>query len=78
MQLKLGIVLTLLIAVVIFTLQNTELVTIQFLLWNFSLSRALMIFLVFAVGIVIGALLGSHHQKRKPEAEKNKPAPRSE
>lgn len=47
-----GIVLLLL--TVVFTLQNTEIVTINFLFWKLAISRALMIFLVLIIGILIG------------------------
>lgn len=51
--------LVLMIAVVIFTLQNTEIVSIRFLIWQVSLSRALMLFVLLGVGIIIGWLAGS-------------------
>ncbi len=46
--------ITLLILVVIFTLQNTAMVNIRFMTWQFSLSRALLFFMLLAVGIIIG------------------------
>ena len=52
-----GIVILSVLAV--FILQNTEIVTIQFLFWHFGISRALMIFLVFALGILLGWFLRS-------------------
>ncbi len=52
-----GIVL--LIFVVIFTLQNSAAISIKFLLWQFSISRVLMIFILLAVGFVLGAILGT-------------------
>ncbi|OIP50774.1 MAG: hypothetical protein COX17_10935 [Deltaproteobacteria bacterium CG23_combo_of_CG06-09_8_20_14_all_60_8] len=58
MRVKIATGMALLLLVVIFTLQNTELIVIQFLFWHFSLSRALMLFLVLAVGILIGFMAG--------------------
>lgn len=52
---SLGIALLLLIA--IFTVQNAAVVTVRFLFWDFSLSRALMIFFVFAAGVAVGMVL---------------------
>ena len=56
-RLILGLALTAL--VVIFTLQNTEVVSINFLFWHFSMSRVLMIFMLLVAGILIGWLLHS-------------------
>lgn len=63
MSLKLYTGLSLLILVVIFTIQNVEIVQINFLIWNFSISRALMIFLVFSIGILIGWFTAKHYSK---------------
>ena len=57
MEKKLGLVMALLLGVVVFTLQNTEMTSIHFLFWQFSLSRALMLFLVFGIGVLLGFLL---------------------
>ncbi len=57
MKTKLSLIIALLLTVIIFTLQNTETVSIQFLFWQFSLSRALMLFLMLAIGIVLGFFL---------------------
>lgn len=59
MRLKMILGMALLLLVVIFTLQNTEVIAIRFLFWDLSLSRALMLFLVLAVGILIGFLAGA-------------------
>jgi len=48
----LGVALLLLI--VVFTVQNATVVTVRFLFWDLSLSRALMIFFVFAAGVLVG------------------------
>ncbi|NKE69272.1 lipopolysaccharide assembly protein LapA domain-containing protein [Candidatus Manganitrophus noduliformans] len=58
-QIKVFIGITLLFLVILFVLQNVEPVTLQFLLWSFSLSRALMFFIIFALGIIVGWALGS-------------------
>jgi len=56
--------LGLLILVVLFTLQNTETVPISFLFWEFHISRALMIFMVFVVGVLVGLFSSSHYLRR--------------
>jgi len=60
MKTKLGLAMALLLGVVIFTLQNTEMISIRFLFWQFSLSRALMLFLVLGIGVLLGFLLGTY------------------
>ena len=60
MSLKLYTGLSLLILVVIFTLQNVEVVQINFLVWEFSMSRSLMIFMVLSIGVLIGWFMGKH------------------
>lgn len=49
-------ILTLLILVVIFTLQNAESVQIQFLFWSMDLSLAILIFILFFLGVIVGVL----------------------
>ena len=63
-NIKLYAGLGLLILVVLFTLQNTETVPISFLFWEFRISRALMIFLVFVIGVLAGIFSSSHYLKR--------------
>ena len=43
--------------VVIFVLQNTQVVEVQFLLWTVSMSRALMLIGTLAIGLIGGWLL---------------------
>ena len=55
--------LGLLILVVLFTLQNTETVPISFLFWEFHISRALMIIMIFVIGVLVG--ISSNYHKRR-------------
>ncbi|HEY5734365.1 MAG TPA: LapA family protein [Gammaproteobacteria bacterium] len=64
MNIRTYIGLALLLLVVIFIVQNTVVVDIQLLFWKISLSRSLMIFLVLAIGIVIGWMTAGHFQRR--------------
>ena len=43
--------------VVIFVLQNTQVVEVRFLFWTISMSRALIIFGTLAIGFIGGWLL---------------------
>lgn len=65
-HLKLYIGLILFLLVVIFTVQNVVAVEIKFLFWNLSISRALVIFFVLAIGIIIGWVTSAyvHHKRR--------------
>ena len=58
-SLKSIISLLLVIAVMIFAIQNLAAVEIQFLFWSFSVPRALMIVILMGVGFVIGLLVFS-------------------
>jgi putative membrane protein len=57
--------LVLLVLVGVFTLQNTEVVTVRFLLWQVSLSRALLIFIVLAIGVMVGWVLAGVGRRRQ-------------
>lgn len=51
------IVFIILIALVlVFVIQNTQVVEFKFLAWTVSMSRALLLFGTFAIGIVVGWL----------------------
>jgi putative membrane protein len=51
--------LLLIIAVLIFSIQNIAAVEIQFLLWSFSIPRALLIVILLSIGFIIGMLFYS-------------------
>jgi putative membrane protein len=51
--------LLLIIAVLIFSIQNIASVEIQFLLWSFSIPRALLIVILLSIGFIIGMLFYS-------------------
>ena len=63
MKAYIGLALSLL--VVVFIVQNATVVEIQLLFWKFSMSRALMIFFVLAIGVVIGWITAGHFSKRR-------------
>ena len=60
--------LLLVIVVLIFSIQNIAAVEIQFLLWHFSIPRAMLIVILLGVGFVIGMLFHSlvfHRRKAR-------------
>ncbi|GJL54865.1 MAG: hypothetical protein NPIRA02_19970 [Nitrospirales bacterium] len=56
-QAKLMAILTLLGCVVLFVVQNYEIVELRFLVWHLDMSRALLVFFVFGGGVLTGWLL---------------------
>lgn len=65
MRVRLFVALAILVAVVIFTVQNAEVVEVRFLFWTGSLSRALLLFFVFAAGLFGGWLIGEFAHSRR-------------
>lgn len=55
--------------VLIFVVQNTQVVEFRFLLWTISMSRALMLFGTLAIGFIAGWLLTSSKSKKKFQHE---------
>ena len=67
MSIKAYISLGLLFLAVIFILQNSAVVNIQFLFWKVSMPRPLMIFLVLFIGFIIGWFTAGHFHKDKKQ-----------
>lgn len=64
-SIKTIISLLLIIAVLIFSIQNIAAVDIQFLVWSFSIPRALLIVILLGIGFIIGMLFYSIAFRRK-------------
>ncbi len=65
MNLKLILVAVLLLAALIFSIQNAGAVNVRFLVWTFSTSLALVIFGALAAGLIGGwAVTSALHRKR--------------
>lgn len=55
---------------VLFVIQNVAVVEVRFLLWGLPMTLSLLIFLLFAGGIIVGWLLHSYWAyRRKASAE---------
>ena len=65
MRAKIVVTMLLLLGVIVFSVQNAEQLPIQLWFWNVSISKALLIFLLLAVGIVIGLIVGSLPPRKK-------------
>jgi len=60
------------ILVVVFIIQNTEVVEFNYFFWTVSISRALMVLLVFITGIIVGAVLRDVKIRKKEKAKTEK------
>lgn len=69
---KLVFSLVLLGCLVLFTIQNVELLQVHFLLWTLEIRRAFLLFIVLAVGILVGWWLHGHWDARR-SAERDRP-----
>ena len=56
MRWKLIILLVLSLFLVIFAVQNYEVVSIQFLFWSFQTSRTIVLFGAFIIGVLVGLM----------------------
>ncbi len=59
MKTKIVIAIVLTVLLIIFVLQNTEIVIVNFWFWDLSLPRALLLFISFAIGLIIGLIIPS-------------------
>jgi lipopolysaccharide assembly protein A len=72
MRFKLIIGLILAAVVALFILQNVTTMELTFLFWTLSMSRALLMFLILSIGILLGWLLhGSFRKIKTTPSEKN-------
>lgn len=61
--------------VLVFAVQNVANVEVQFLIWSFSMPRAILIGVVFALGVLIGWILyGLNRRKRRPSESPGPPS----
>ena len=73
MPIKTIVFIVLAILIVIFTIQNTQVVDIQFFMWKASISRALVLLSTLFIGIILGWLItwaGYSRRKRKEREER--------
>ncbi|GMU94497.1 MULTISPECIES: LapA family protein [Ignavibacterium] len=66
MRTKIIILLVLIGMFILFVIQNIEVVIIHFLFFSFAVSQVLLLFIVFAVGVIVGLMLpGTLDNKKK-------------
>lgn len=49
----------------LFVVQNVAVVEVRFLSWSFAMSRSLLVFLMIAIGIIIGWVLHGFVRRRR-------------
>jgi len=69
MNFKIAIVIILAGLVLIFLAQNVQVVTVSFLFWEMSMSRAVLIFFTLLTGFIIGWFLNSYLSYRRDKKE---------
>ncbi|MFT4661128.1 MAG: putative membrane protein [Patiriisocius sp.] len=72
MRAKTIIAIVLAILLVIFSLQNTETVVVEFLSWEFSLPQVLLIIGTFSLGVIVGILVSLRKRKKKAAVEEKR------
>jgi len=65
MSFKIGLVAILALIILIFLAQNFEVVTVNILFWEISMSRAVLLFFSLLTGFIIGWFLHSYLTYRK-------------
>ena len=69
MNFKMGLVAILVFFALIFVARNIDIVTVKFLFWEISMSRAVLLFFSLLIGLVIGWILHSYISYSKDKKE---------
>lgn len=79
MRLKLIIITILALLLVIFAVQNTEVTVIKLWFWQLNMPRAILIFVSFAMGLIIGLMIptfsGKGSRKERGKETENEAGP---
>jgi uncharacterized integral membrane protein len=68
MKLSWLFVILLLLLVSLFSVQNAELITVRFMVWQFQMSAALVIQIAAVVGAMVGLLVGAFSGRKSRHA----------
>ena len=69
MNFKITLVVILVCLALIFVAQNIQVVTVSFLFWEISMSRAILLFFSLLTGFIIGWFLHSYLSYRKDKRD---------
>jgi len=75
MRAKLIIITIMALLLVIFAVQNTEVTVIKLWFWQLNMPRAILIFVSFAMGLIIGLLIPTFSRKDKGKEVKKESGP---
>jgi len=64
-DIKLIAAIVLVVLVALFVLQNSEPVAVEFLFWSWAASRALVLLIVFLIGVAVGWLWRAGVRRRR-------------
>jgi uncharacterized integral membrane protein len=70
MKLSWLFVILLLLLVSLFSVQNAELITVRFMIWQFQMSAALVIQIAAVLGAMVGLLVGAFSGRKSRHAGK--------
>jgi len=65
MRVKIIIITILALLLVIFAVQNTEVTVVKLWFWHVDMATAILIFVSFAIGLIIGLLIPSFVGKKR-------------
>lgn len=68
MKVRIIVTAILLLLVLIFAIQNSAIVGIKLLFWEISLPRSLLIFMMLAIGVIMGWFLRTIYRLQKRNA----------
>ena len=71
MKTRIIIAIIMSILLVIFTIQNTEIVNVKLYFWNPQIPRALLILICICIGIIIGVLIPGKKKNQKEAGVNN-------
>jgi len=57
------IIMAIIALIVVFAVQNATTVEVSFLFWSMALPRAVLLFLIFAVGVVTGLIIARRRRQ---------------
>lgn len=69
MKAKIVIIILLIVLLIIFVLQNTETVVVKLWFWDMSIPRALLLFVCFAIGLIIGLIVPTSRKGKAVDQE---------
>ncbi len=69
MRIRVFITVLLAILLVIFSIQNSEIVVVKLVFWNFNIPRALLILISFCMGVLLGVLIPVKNIKKDKEQD---------